>query len=83
MGQLLPLRPDHPEHHPQRVSCSSLPPRPGTISPWSSKEPTSPTTAGLKQVKRLERGIAYYVQAKGELSVAQRSEIAALLHELA
>ena len=79
MGQLLRYGPTIPEHTPA-VSCSSLPP-PRHYLPWSSKATDIAHNCGLKQVKRLERGIAYYVQAKGELSVAQRSEIAALLHD--
>ena len=53
---------------PQRSAVPRYP-RPGTISPWSSKATDIAHNCGLKQVKRLERGIAYYVQAKGELSV--------------
>lgn len=36
-------------------------PRPGTISPWSSKASDIVHNAGLTQVDRVERGIAYYV----------------------
>ncbi|TNE77951.1 MAG: phosphoribosylformylglycinamidine synthase, partial [Gammaproteobacteria bacterium] len=37
-------------------------PRPGTISPWSSKATDIAHNAGLEAIRRLERGIAYYVQ---------------------
>ncbi len=80
LGQLLRYGPTIPEHAPSG-QLFLVTPRPGTISPWSSKATDIAHNCGLKQVKRLERGIAYYVQAKGELSVAQRSEIAALLHD--
>ncbi len=36
-------------------------PRPGTISPWSSKATDIAHNAGLTQVRRIERGIVYYV----------------------
>src|SRR6187402_1432444 len=38
-------------------------PRPGTISPWSSKATDIAKNAGLKSIERIERGIAYYVHA--------------------
>ncbi|MCS5932767.1 hypothetical protein LNQ03_25585 [Klebsiella pneumoniae subsp. pneumoniae] len=38
-------------------------PRPGTISPWSSKATDIAHNCGLAQVVRLERGVAYYVEA--------------------
>ncbi|BFM16955.1 phosphoribosylformylglycinamidine synthase [Maricurvus nonylphenolicus] len=51
-------------------------PRPGTISPWSSKATDIAINAGLSQVKRLERGIAYYVEG-----TADREAVATLLHD--
>lgn len=53
-------------------------PRPGTISPWSSKSTDIAHNAGLDKVTRLERGIAYYVTTD---SAVDRDEIAALLHD--
>ncbi len=38
-------------------------PRPGTISPWSSKATDIAHNCGLQQVNRLERGVAYYIEA--------------------
>ncbi|WP_067867734.1 phosphoribosylformylglycinamidine synthase [Neptuniibacter marinus] len=43
-------------------------PRPGTISPWSSKATDIAHNCGLTSVKRLERGIAYYVSTSSDLS---------------
>ena len=37
-------------------------PRSGTISVWSSNATDIATNAGLSHIKRIERGIAYYVQ---------------------
>jgi phosphoribosylformylglycinamidine synthase len=56
-------------------------PRPGTISPWSSKATDIAHNAGLSKIARLERGIAYYVDANGELDGGEAAEIAALLHD--
>ena len=42
-------------------------PRPGTISPWSTKATDIAHNCGLTNVMRIERGIAYYIQAN-ELS---------------
>ncbi len=56
-------------------------PRPGTISPWSSKATDIAHNCGLPQIRRIERGIAYYIQAKAPLKVEQRKLIAAALHD--
>ena len=80
LGQLLRYGPTIPEHTPSG-QLFLVTPRPGTISPWSSKATDIAHNCGLNQVKRLERGIAYYVQAKGELSAAQRADVAAVLHD--
>ncbi len=53
-------------------------PRPGTISPWSSKATDIAHNSGLKDVERLERGIAYYVQGG---KTGSRKAIAAELHD--
>lgn len=54
-------------------------PRPGTISPWSSKATDIAHNAGLSSVKRLERGVAYYL--KGEMIEAHRQAVESLLHD--
>ena len=54
-------------------------PRPGTISPWSSKATDIAHNAGLANVQRLERAVAYYVS--GDFSSEQASQIAAQLHD--
>lgn len=55
-------------------------PRPGTISPWSSKATDIAHNCDLAKVKRLERGVAYYITAS-TLTDAQRQEVASLLHD--
>ena len=54
-------------------------PRFGTISPWSSKASDIAHNCGLENVKRLERGTAFYVS--GELSEAEVASVAELLHD--
>ena len=63
-------------------------PRAGTVSPWSSKATDIAHNCGLNRVRRIERGIAYYV-AGPEAATAggrrwtepERSAIAAVLHD--
>src|SRR5690606_32872588 len=55
-------------------------PRPGTISPWSSKATDIAHNCGLSLINRLERGVAWYVDA-AELSAAQWQVVANELHD--
>ncbi|OPX56225.1 phosphoribosylformylglycinamidine synthase [Oceanospirillum multiglobuliferum] len=55
-------------------------PRPGTISPWSSKATDIAHNCGLEAISRIERGIAYYVQADN-LSDADVAVVKAMLHD--
>jgi len=56
-------------------------PRFGTISPWASKATDIAHNCGLRAIKRLERGIAYYVQCAQPLTAEQRRQAGALLHD--
>lgn len=56
-------------------------PRPGTISPWSSKAADIASNAGLPGVLRIERGIAYRLECAAPLSGAQRAALAPLVHD--
>src|SRR5690606_34802000 len=56
-------------------------PRLGTISPWSSKATELVHNVGLKAVRRVERGVAYYLQATAQLSDHELFLIAPLLHD--
>ncbi|MGB1409593.1 MAG: phosphoribosylformylglycinamidine synthase, partial [Alloalcanivorax venustensis] len=53
-------------------------PRPGTVSPWSSKATDICHNAGLAKVARVERGIEYRLKLNGP---ADRGELAAALHD--
>ncbi len=54
-------------------------PRPGTISPWSSKATDIAHVCGLQAVERIERGVAYYLE--GDLADADLGKAGALLHD--
>jgi len=56
-------------------------PRFGTISPWASKATDIAHNCGLVNIKRLERGVAYYLHSAQPLTVAQRELAAAALHD--
>jgi phosphoribosylformylglycinamidine synthase len=56
-------------------------PRPGTISPWSSKATDIAHNCGLAAIDRIERGIAYYIEAKPALTDAQLQTLYPLLHD--
>ncbi len=56
-------------------------PRPGTISPWSTKATDIARICGLRQIRRIERGTAFYVHADTKLKLEQREAIARLLHD--
>ena len=46
-------------------------PRPGTISPWSSKATNIAHNCGLKSIKRIERGVIFTIVAKNKLKPEQ------------
>lgn len=50
-------------------------PRPGTISPWSSKATDIALHCGLEAVERLERGVAFHVQTKDAFSAESSPEL--------
>ncbi len=56
-------------------------PRPGTISPWSSKATDIAHNCGLEEVLRLERGVAWYFSFPADLTPAQRADLNALVHD--
>jgi phosphoribosylformylglycinamidine synthase len=56
-------------------------PRPGTISPWSSKATDIAINSGVKDVVRIERGVAFYIRSSEALSNQHRQAIAKHLHD--
>ena len=56
-------------------------PRPGTISPWSSKATDIAHICGLSVVKRIERAIAYYVDFNGGVTDSVLKAVKAKIHD--
>ncbi len=82
LQQLLTYGPTIEEHEPQG-QFHLVTPRPGTISPWSSKSTDIAHNCGLAKVARLERGMAYYVSFEDDikLSAEQATQLIGLLHD--
>jgi len=57
-------------------------PRPGTISPWSSKATDIAHNCGLDKIKRIERGTAYsFVNQADAFSEKELTQIRSLIHD--
>lgn len=56
-------------------------PRPGTISPWSSKATDIVHNCGLLAVTRVERARAYYIACRSPFSIEDSQAVALLLHD--
>ena len=56
-------------------------PRPGTISPWSSKATDIVLNSGISTVARIERGVAFFVKTNTALSRQQWQAVGSLLHD--
>ena len=59
---LLTYGPSHEDAN-NRGKLLLVVPRPGTISPWSSKATDIVHNCGLESVVRVERGTAYYIES--------------------
>ena len=80
LEQLLHYGPTLAEHEPNG-NCFIVIPRVGTISSWSSKASDIAHNSGLHKVKRVERGLAYYIQTTVPLNEQQKQSLTALLHD--
>jgi len=56
-------------------------PRPGTISPWSSKATDIALACDLDVVERIERGICYGIQFRGKVSDDEVRALGSLLYD--
>ena len=56
-------------------------PRPGTISPWSSKATDIAHVCGLDFVRRIERGRLWHVESGSVLAPAEQRTLGAMLHD--
>ncbi|WP_371373907.1 phosphoribosylformylglycinamidine synthase [Thalassotalea aquiviva] len=80
LKKLLTYGPTIEEHEP-KGKLLLVTPRPGTISPWSSKSTDIAHNCGLNNIIRLERGIAYYIETSAPLNDSQSAQLASLLHD--
>ena len=56
-------------------------PRPGTVSPWSSKATDIAYNCGLQEIERLERGLAWHFSLPAKLTASARQALEALVHD--
>jgi phosphoribosylformylglycinamidine synthase len=56
-------------------------PRPGTISPWSSKATDIAQVCGLSAVKRIERGVLWHFIAEPAFEYSQLTRFDELIHD--
>ena len=56
-------------------------PRPGTISPWSSKATDIAHNCGLHTIKRIERGVLYRIKTDTPLDKTGYSTISGAIHD--
>ncbi|GHA46708.1 phosphoribosylformylglycinamidine synthase [Photobacterium aphoticum] len=80
LASLLTYGPTIAEHEPSGLLLL-VTPRPGTISPWSSKSTDIAHNCALSSIQRLERGTAYYVDTTAALSDDQLHALKGLLHD--
>ena len=80
LEQLLTYGPSIEEHEPIGLQLL-VTPRPGTISPWSSKSTDIAKNCALDKVIRLERGTLYFIETWSDLSDVQLLELKALIHD--
>ncbi|KXX65665.1 phosphoribosylformylglycinamidine synthase [Marichromatium gracile] len=82
LERLLSYGPSLPQHEPEGALALAVP-RPGTISPWSTKATDIAHNSGLAAVERIERGIAYYVTLEDGTApeAALLARAAELLHD--
>lgn len=79
LSQLLHYGPTLAEAKPEGILLL-VTPRPGTVSPWSSKATDIAHNCELPQIRRLERGVAYYLTSP-QLTQQQQTIAADLLHD--
>ncbi len=56
-------------------------PRPGTISPWSSKATDIAHNCGLQNIRRIERGVRYVFGATTDFNESQVEHIKSVIHD--
>ena len=84
LGRLLTYGPTISQSEPADIVSDSfflVVPRPGTISPWSSKASDIAHNCGLESVQRIERGISYRIFSSEKLSAEQQASVVDNLHD--
>jgi phosphoribosylformylglycinamidine synthase len=81
LDRLLRYGPVTPHHHLTSEPTALVIPRPGTISPWSSKATDIAHNCGLQHVRRIERGVAYYLTTAQPLTAADWTRLQPALHD--
>ena len=81
LERLLKYGPALASHAPQG-KLLLVTPRPGTISPWSSKATDIAHNCGLSEVERIERGLAYYFELSQPLDEKTTEKLTALCDEV-
>jgi len=71
---------DHPDGSVYGVELVVVP-RPGTISPWSSKATDIAHNAGLASIRRVERGLFYQVSSNADVSDSDYKALIGCLHD--
>lgn len=78
LRHILGAGPEAPAGQPNQLAVC---PRPGTISPWSSKATDILHNCGFDAVERIERGIAYTFHSAAQPTATQLTDVAPLLHD--
>ncbi|GAB5499685.1 MAG: phosphoribosylformylglycinamidine synthase [Pseudohongiellaceae bacterium] len=81
IGLLLAYGNENPALAPLGGLLRVVVPRPGTISPWSSKATDILHNCGLTQVHRVERGLQYELVSASKLQASTLSALDLLLHD--
>jgi phosphoribosylformylglycinamidine synthase len=83
LDQVLTYGPRRQDRRPGDAWLQVVAPRPGTISPWSSKATDIARICGLARIERIERAIAWWFEFENGLrpGPAVRAAVAARIHD--
>jgi phosphoribosylformylglycinamidine synthase len=75
------LADDRIEEFPDKAQLIYIGPRPGTISPWSSKATDIARACRLHRIARIERGVCYALESRTKLASTDISALGELLFD--